>query len=177
LLPYREKERVVKELELKLLSELFKNNRRSDRELAKALGVAQPTVSRNLRKLEEEGVVKEHTIVPDFRKLGIGLLVFTFGVWSAEKIKNLTEEERIEKAKKFLSDHPNVVFASSGEGLGMERVMLTFHKDYAGYNEFIKEAREEWAGSVKLESFIVDLKSAVAPFPFSLINLGKFIEK
>jgi DNA-binding Lrp family transcriptional regulator len=167
----------VKELELKLICELLKNDYRSDRELAKVLGISQPTVSRNLKKLKEEGVIREHTIIPDFRKLGIELMAFTFGVWSAEKIKNFTEEERIEKAKKFLSDHPNVVFASSGEGLGMERVMLTFHKDYAGYNEFIKEAREEWAGSVKLESFIVDLKSAVAPFPFSLINLGKFIEK
>jgi len=167
----------VKELELKLLSELLKNDYRSDRELAKALGVSQPTVSRTLNKLKEEGVVKEHTIIPDFRKLGIELLAFTFGVWSAEKIRNFTEKERIEKAKKFLSDHPNVVFASSGEGLGMERVMVTFHKDYAGYSEFIKEAREEWGGSVRLESFIVDLKSAVAPFPFSLVNLGKFLEK
>jgi len=167
----------VKELELKLICELLKNDYRSDRELAKVLGISQPTVSRNLKKLKEEGVIREHTIIPDFRKLGIELMAFTFGVWSAEKIQNFTAEERLEKAKKFLSEHPNVVFASSGEGLGMGRIIVTFHKDYSAYSQFIKEAQLEWAGSVKLESFIVDLKTAVAPFPFSLVNLGKFLEK
>jgi len=44
----------MKETELKLVSELMKNSRRSDRELARAMGVSQPTVSRMIRKLEKE---------------------------------------------------------------------------------------------------------------------------
>lgn len=36
----------MKDVELSLVAELLKDSRRSDRELAKAIGVSQPTVSR-----------------------------------------------------------------------------------------------------------------------------------
>ena len=68
----------MKETELRLISELMRNSRRSDRELAKVLGVSQPTVGRMIKKLEKEGITKEYTMIPDFCKLGYGLLVLTF---------------------------------------------------------------------------------------------------
>ena len=40
----------------KLLLELVKNSKRSDRDLAKALDVSQPTVTRMRKKLEKEAV-------------------------------------------------------------------------------------------------------------------------
>ena len=43
----------VKDAELKLISELMKNSRRSDRELAKAIGVSQPTIGRMIKKTGE----------------------------------------------------------------------------------------------------------------------------
>jgi len=43
----------VKDVELKLVSELIKNSRRSDRELARVLGLSQPTVGRMIKKLEK----------------------------------------------------------------------------------------------------------------------------
>ena len=43
----------MKDFELKLISELMKNSRRSDRELAKILQVSQPTVTRVRTKLEK----------------------------------------------------------------------------------------------------------------------------
>jgi Lrp/AsnC family transcriptional regulator for asnA, asnC and gidA len=58
----------MKDIELKLLSELMKNSRRSDRELAKAIGTSQPPVSRMISRLEKEGVIKEYTMTPDFSK-------------------------------------------------------------------------------------------------------------
>jgi DNA-binding Lrp family transcriptional regulator len=39
---------------LKLILELIRNSRKSVRELAKLLGVSQPTVSRNREKLREK---------------------------------------------------------------------------------------------------------------------------
>ena len=167
----------LKNTEIRVISELLKNGRRSDRQLAKALNVSQPTVTRIMRKLEKEGIIKEHTIIPDLRKLGIELVAIVFGVWSPEKIKDYSEKERVNKAEKFLSEHPNVVFASSGQGLNKGRMMISLHKDYSDYTEFMRQARAEWAGLVKLESFIICLEVDAMPLPFSLRNLGKYIEK
>ena len=52
-----------KSLDYKLLSELIRNSRRSDRELAKVIGASQPTITRTRRKLEKEGYIKEYTIL------------------------------------------------------------------------------------------------------------------
>jgi DNA-binding Lrp family transcriptional regulator len=67
----------MKETELKLISELMKNSRRSDRELAKAIGTSQPTVSRMIQKLEKQGIISEYTMIPDFTKLGYSLLTIS----------------------------------------------------------------------------------------------------
>jgi Lrp/AsnC family transcriptional regulator for asnA, asnC and gidA len=64
----------LKDAELRVISELMKNSRRSDRELAKTLGISQPTVSRLIGRLEKEGVIKEYTMIPDFCKLGFNLM-------------------------------------------------------------------------------------------------------
>jgi DNA-binding Lrp family transcriptional regulator len=39
---------------VKLLPEMLKNSRRSDRDLAKVLGVSQPTVTRTKQRLKKE---------------------------------------------------------------------------------------------------------------------------
>ena len=59
---------------MSLLLELLKNSKRSDREIAKALGVSQPTVSRRRQRLVEEGMIKEFTVIPDFTKMGYEIL-------------------------------------------------------------------------------------------------------
>jgi DNA-binding Lrp family transcriptional regulator len=156
----------------------MKNSRRSDRELSRALGISQPTVSRMIRKLEKEGAIKEYTMIPDLQKLGVEIVAFTFGVWSTEKIKDYSESERIEKAKKFISAHPNVVFASSGMGLGMGRTIITVHKNYSDYDAFMKQIENEWAGLLtRLDSFIISVRTAAITMPFSLRHLMDYIRQ
>jgi DNA-binding Lrp family transcriptional regulator len=71
-------EKRMKDVELRLISELLRNSRRSHRELSTAVGVSQPTVSRVLRNLEKGGFIRNYTILPDFGKLGYSLLAITF---------------------------------------------------------------------------------------------------
>lgn len=167
----------LKNTEMRLISELMKDSRRSDRQLAKALNVSQPTVTRTRTKLEKDGIIKEHTITADFRKLGIELVAFVFGVWLPEKVKDYSDDKRVIKVKEFLSNHPNVVFASTGQGLNKNNVMMSVHKDYSDYSEFMKQARDQWPGLVEFDSFIISLESDLTVLPLSLRNMGKYIEK
>lgn len=63
---------------MKLIPELMRNSRRSDRELARILGTSQPTVTRIRTKLEKEGFIREYTIIPDFCRIGYTLIAITF---------------------------------------------------------------------------------------------------
>jgi DNA-binding Lrp family transcriptional regulator len=165
----------MKEVAQKLLSELMKNSRRSDRDLAKTIRTSQPTVTRIRNRLEKEGVIKDYSMIPDLNKLGIEILAFTFARWSPEVLKDYPQDTWVEKAQKFLSKHPNVIFASSGRGFGMERTMVSFHKNYSDYDAFAKSLEREWAGQLaNVEFFVVSLKTDAVLRTFSFKNLGEY---
>lgn len=166
----------MKGIELKLISELMKNCRRSDRELAKAIGVSQPTVGRLMKKLEKQGIMYQYSMIPDLSKLDFEILAVTFGAWSPETLKDYPENARLEKRDKFVSKHPNVIFSSAGRGLGMARMMMTVHRNYSDYNEFMKDLENEYSGLLtKIESFTISLKTDKASTVFSLRNLAEYI--
>lgn len=143
-----------KELPRRLLQELFKNSKRSDRELAKVLGVSQPTVTRTRRKLEREGIIQDYTIVPDFRKMGFEILALTFVKMRPE----ILTPEMMEKAKKYAAKFPNAIFASTGEGLGMTGVIITFHKNYTEYHNRVNQLRVDWKEVTEdIQTFIVSI--------------------
>jgi DNA-binding Lrp family transcriptional regulator len=48
---------ILKDVEWKLLCELTSNCRRSDRELARLIGVSQPTVARIRNRFEREMII------------------------------------------------------------------------------------------------------------------------
>jgi DNA-binding Lrp family transcriptional regulator len=148
----------MKDVKLRLVSELMKNSRRSDRELAKAIGVSQPTVSRIINKLEKEGIIKEYTMIPDFKRLGYQIMAVAFlGKQETEK-----EEERLELRKAVLELERKTPFASlivvNGIGLGKGRMLINLYKDYSSYTEgmnIIKNLPHVEAD--KIESFLVNL--------------------
>jgi DNA-binding Lrp family transcriptional regulator len=150
---------------VKLLKELIRNSRRSDRELANALKVSQPTVTRN-RKLAES-YIRSYTIVPEFRKIGYEILAITFAKTRNHEKKEV--EGKLEFAKKWVMQHSNVFFASDGEGLGKDRVMFSLHKDYSKYAAFAREYTINFADFVSdVQSFIVSLKTGEIIKPFDL---------
>ena len=143
-----------KELPRQLLLELLKNSKRSDRELAKVLGVSQPTITRTRRKLEREGIIQDYTIIPDFRKMDFEILALTFVRMRPEILIGETRE----RAEKFAAKFPNVIFASSGQGLGMTGVIISLHKNYTEYHRQLNELRLELKDVTEdIESFIVSI--------------------
>jgi DNA-binding Lrp family transcriptional regulator len=65
-----------KDIDFKIISELLKNSKLSDRSLAQKLGVSQPTVSRR-RMMLEKTAIENYTLVPKWDKLGYEILAIS----------------------------------------------------------------------------------------------------
>jgi len=103
---------------------------------------------------EKERLV-EYTAIPDLRKLGFEILAFNFANWKSD-----ASSEKILEAKAFVSKHPDVMFVSSGRGLGADRVSVSAHRNYADYRRYIQELREYWGANIdRVDSFIVSLQN------------------
>src|SRR4030042_4924435 len=168
----------MKNVELKLISELMKNSRRSDRELAKAIGVSQPTASRMIKKLEKEGYIEEYTIIPNFSKLGFQMLTVVF-----TKMKKEISQDLIDKVRKGVRENEEkapspVLMAMSDMGCDSDRVLVLLSEDYSTYTEYIRMVRQYpliEVGDVK--SFTIDLRDKSQFLPLTLSSLGRYLEK
>lgn len=166
----------MRDVERRLISELVRDSRRSDRELARIIGTSQPTVSRLIRKLEKEGIIQEYTVIPDFRKLGYELLGLTF-----VKLKKNLGEEETEKAREMArdgltEDNLEIVMLERGLGLGYDGVIIAFYEDYATYMEHKNKIRQyPFLELSEVESFLISLKDNVRYRPLTFKTLAKHL--
>jgi DNA-binding Lrp family transcriptional regulator len=153
----------MKETELKLISELMKNSRRSDRELAKAIGTSQPTVSRMISRLEKEGVVREYTVIPDFQKLGYSLAALTFGRLRDEfRRPEMLDEARRKFIKSFNERAFEVILDERGSGMEYDGIIVSFHRSYSEYADFKRWIKQmPFIDASRLDSFLIDLNDKV----------------
>jgi DNA-binding Lrp family transcriptional regulator len=157
----------------KLLRELLRDSRRSDRELAKAIGASQPTVTRNRRLLAS--YIRSYTIVPEFEKIGYEILAITFA--KAKTYEETKVQEKMALAKKWVMEHTNIFFASDGEGLGKDAVMVSVHKNYSKYADFMRDYTVTFADFITdVQSFIVSLKTGILMKPFDIKYLADDVE-
>jgi len=162
----------MKEKMKHLLFELIKNSKNSDRNIAKILGVSQPTVTRMRKKLEEKAII-EYTVTPNLTELGYELMAVTF-VNTRGDVKS--EEERGEALEKWMMEQPNIVFACDGNGMGMNGVMVSIHKDYTDFLKLVMKLRTEWSETLReIKTFVSSIKGGVVLKPYSLKYLEKVV--
>jgi DNA-binding Lrp family transcriptional regulator len=160
----------LKDIELRLISELVKNSRRSDRELAKALGISQPTVSRVRVGLEKQGLI-DYSAIPNLAKLGFEIISVTLG-----KRDYQMQPLNVQKAKDYVKSNSNIIFTASGIGLGNDRIVISIHRSYSDYFKFIQVMKAEWAGWADINSFLVSLDSDVVQ-PLSLKRFAEHLKR
>jgi Lrp/AsnC family leucine-responsive transcriptional regulator len=88
------------EVDKKILDLLSKNSRISVREISKIINVSPPTISRRIRKLEENGVIKGYVSIIEDEELGYDcralLLIKVAGKSDQNSIvEKMRENERI----------------------------------------------------------------------------------
>jgi DNA-binding Lrp family transcriptional regulator len=149
----------LKELERKLISELLKNSRRSDRELAKAIGTSQPTTTRLRNKLEKEGYIKEYTIIPNFSKIGYSIMAMNFIKLDPKITENDIEGFRKAHPETMSASPFGIVLIHRGIGLGYDSVIVSLHKDYASYDAFRKNTKRTMGASItEMNTFLINIE-------------------
>lgn len=165
----------MKEIQKRVLMELIGNCKRSDRELAKALDISQPTVTRVRTWLEKNNFIREYTIIPKFSRVGLEMIAFTFF-----KIRvGATKETLIEirrKTEEFLKNHPNIILALRGEGMGADGIIVSLHKDFASFTQFMRELKTETVNTEVTGNFLASLKATEQYRCLTLQPLKEYIE-
>ena len=151
---------------MRLLLEYLKDSNRSDRQIAKVLGVSQPTASKMKNELIEEGLVRQFSAIPDLAKMGYEILAFSFIKFNTNHIGELEE-----KSEEWARGQPEIIFSSRSEGMGFDAVTLSLHKNYAEYKKFTMQ-NKRFGGRFVTEAqyIIVDLVGGIAkPFSFKYL--------
>jgi len=166
----------MKEIEMKLISELMKNSRRSDRDLARAIGTSQPTITRLRTRMEKEGLIRAYTMVPDFTKIGYHLLAVIF-----VKLKNL-DAKKISEAREIArqqlrESNFGIVMLERGEGLGYDGVILSFYEDYSAYVKHKNELKQFPFIASQVSSFLVNLDDEIRYQPMNFTHLANLLVK
>ena len=162
----------LKPIDYKILFELMKDSHRSDRQLAKALGVSQPTVTRR-RAMLEENYIEGYTVIPKFGEIGFEIAAVTF---LKSKLKCETGDQKnkaLQKMKEWYMKQTNVILALDGRGMGWDAMCISLHENFAGFAEFIRAHDSElsdWV--VESQTFHADLKGGIVIKPFHLKYLA-----
>ena len=163
----------LKPIDYKLLFELMKNSHRSDRQLAKALGVSQPTVTRR-RTMLEKSYIEGYTIIPKFGQIGFEIAAFTFLKSKLKQKTGKEKDEALKKMKDWYMNQPNVVLVQDGRGMGWDAICISLHQSFSDFAAFIRaqdSELSEWI--IENQTFHADLKPGIAIKPFHLKYLAK----
>lgn len=163
----------LKPSDYRLLFELMRDSKRSDRQLAKVLGMSQPTVTRKRAILEKE-FIDGYTAIPRWDKLGyeifaISLVKIKSGIASKEKYESTRR-----KALDWLMAQHNIIMAGACRGLGVDSFMISLHKSYSEYDEFMRDYRLELGEFAEdIQSALVNLRGKELVKPFHLKYLAE----
>ncbi len=153
----------MKLTDYKIIRELLKNSRRSDRELARILGISQPTVTRRRAKIEKN-FIDGYTAVPIWEKIGLEIIAFTFVKHKIKFVKADVREEVFRSVREWLKRQPNVILAIDGQGMGWDAIFVSIHRNYTDFTEFINKHNSE------LSEFLIDTQSFISNYNPSTVK-------
>jgi DNA-binding Lrp family transcriptional regulator len=148
----------MKSIDYKILFALMKNSKISDRQLAKEIGVSQPTVTRRRARLEKEAI-DGYTAIPKWKTLGYEILAFTFIKSKQELWLKKNVHVFRERGTKWMIKHPNVLMSGGSRGMNMDGFMISVHRSYSSLDKFLSEQKNE------LGDMFTDIQTVI-------VNLG-----
>ncbi len=163
----------MKEIERRLLAELIKNSRRSDRALAKAIGASQPTTTRLRSNLEKEGYIREYTVIPNFSKIGYTIMALNLLKLDPKLTKNHIEIFRKTHPETIGKDPFGVILIQCGMGIGYDAAIISLHQNYSSYDAFRSYIKTGMGASITgMDAFLINLEEEKSTLPLTFAFLA-----
>ena len=119
---------LVDETDVKILKTLTANARLSSRQISKQCNMSVGTVLSRIKKMEQEGIIKGYSILPDHEKLGYELTVVTEITVSKGRLLEMENE---------IARFPNVCSVYDVTGL-TDAIIIAKFKDREELSKFTK---------------------------------------
>jgi hypothetical protein len=120
----------------------------------------------------EKEYIRTYTLVPLLEKIGYEIIALTF--FKSRTYEKDGTRKMVNSTKEWCDKHPNVIFAAEGEGLGKDAVIISLHRSYSGYADFMRQFTVDWANfATDLQSFLVSVKDGGEMKPFDLKYLSE----
>lgn len=160
--------------EKQVLTELIKNCKISDQEIARKLKTSRPTIFKIRKRLEKEGIIKGYFAIIDFQKLNLGIHAVILYRW-----KDYSRAKELERIINFIKSLPEVVLFVKGEGVGGKTDLIaSLHKDLRDYEEFIRKLKYEWKDNAEnVEVFLSSIEGISKCYDLSSPSLNAITEK
>ncbi|MBL1242011.1 MAG: Lrp/AsnC family transcriptional regulator [OCS116 cluster bacterium] len=151
--------RSLESLEIRILTELQKNGRLTNQDLADLVGLSPSACWRRVRSLEEEGVIKNYQARVSGAKVGFPETIFARV--SLEK----HSDNLVQNFETAINNQPEVVecFATSGDSDYLLRVVAS---DISSYDDFIQKFLLKIEGVSQVRSnFQLREVKGLSPYP------------
>ncbi len=141
--------------EKRVLIELLKNARATDREISRKTGLSRPTVAKARKSLEQKSVILGYTTKTRLEAIGLGINAIIFYRW-----RDYSKTQELEETIRFIRSLPEVVLYIQGEGMGSKTdVIISLHKNLREYEEFIRNLKKQWRDNVEdVEVFLSSME-------------------
>ncbi|NQZ85033.1 MAG: AsnC family transcriptional regulator [Nanoarchaeales archaeon] len=149
--------------DLKIISELSKDSKKSTYEIAPQIGLSADAVGIRLKKLYKTGIIRKYTIEPNFSKLNY--------TWHTVCISMKHFDRREEnKFKNFIENQPGVIRAAKTFGEWDVLLYITTQTPKEFHN-IIKAIKLEFSHILKsYNSFVAYKEHVFNPFPKIIIE-------
>jgi len=137
--------------DLKIIEILKQNSKQTTSQISKRFNIPITTIHNRIKKLERLGIIKNYTVVLDYKKLDKGILsyVLVSVMYTLPNGKKVSQEEVAREIKKIGAEEVDIVTG------GTDLIVKVRVKDVEELNEFVINQLRNIDGVDKTQTLIV----------------------
>ena len=137
--------------DLKIIEILKQNSKQTTSQISKKFNIPITTVHNRIKKLEKLGIIKNYTVVLDYKKLDKGILsyVLVSVMYTLPNGKKVSQEEIAKNLKNLGAEEVSIVTG------GTDIIVKVRVKDVEELNDFIIKRLRDIEGVDKTQTLIV----------------------